>query len=401
MERQWHMKRPSRYRLSVNGVALVRLSAFLLVSLLLFSALPARSSAPDPILIGACFAKTGIGAMENSPNFRIAQLAVKTINAAGGALGRPLEIVEFDTMSTPLGARQAALGSIDAGVVAVVGPSWSSQGIPMARELQKAGIPMIGTTTTAAEVTQVGDFIFRTCYTDKQQAKALATFARQELNATRAAVMTIAGDVYSEGISAAFIHKFNEQGGTLAVQSRYLQDAMDFTPQVNAILANKPDIIFAAGFTRDSGLLLTQSRKSGITMPFLGGDGWSALERYPYLNPADGDNYYSSHWHRDMDSPSNRRFIELLKQEMGEEAPATIDAGIPNTFDAVGLIAEAIRRAKSTEPAKIRDALEAVDSYEGVTGTISFRASRDPLKSIMILQITGKGAVFVKAVTVP
>ncbi|UZP66052.1 ABC transporter substrate-binding protein [Desulfovibrio mangrovi] len=371
------------------------------MSLLLFTALPARSSAPAPILIGACFAKTGTGAMENSPNFRITQLAAKAINAAGGVLGRPLKIIEFDTMSTPLGARQAALGAIDAEVVAVVGPSWSSQGIPMAKELQKAGIPMIGTTTTAAEVTQVGDFIFRTCYTDKQQAKALATFARQDLNATRAAVMTIAGDVYSEGFSAAFISKFTELGGTLTVQSRYLQDAMDFTPQVNAILANKPDIVFAAGFTRDSGLLLKQSRKSGIAVPFLGGDGWSPLERYPYLNPADGDNYYSSHWHRDMDTPSNRHFIALLKQELGEEAPATIDAGIPNTFDAVGLIAEAIRRAKSTEPAKIRDALETIENYEGVTGTISFRTSRDPLKSVIILQITNRGAEFVKAVTSP
>jgi branched-chain amino acid transport system substrate-binding protein len=358
----------------------------------------AQEQSEEPIRVASVFARTGIGAEENSPNYRIVRLAAARINAVGGLLGRPLEIVELDTMSTALGARQAALDAVQAGVVAVVGPSWSSQGLAMAPVLQQAGIPMIGATTTAPAVTAVGDFIFRACYTDAQQAAALARFAREDLGAARVLVVTIADDVYSEGLSSDFARVFRELGGTVVEQLRYLQDAMDFTVQVEAVRRLKPDLVFVAGYTRDSGLLLKQARGAGLTMPFLGGDGWTALEHYPHLDPEKGDNYYTSHWHPDDDSPATRRFVDLLFREFGPHALDMIDAGNANAYDAVGLVANAVRRAGSAEPAAIRDSLATTDSYPGVTGTISFKGGRDPVKSLVVLRITKGGVEFVKKV---
>ncbi|WP_174404338.1 ABC transporter substrate-binding protein [Desulfovibrio subterraneus] len=397
----YHRNRPA-FRASGNAPVLTGrlLHTLLAVAVvMIFFVAETQAAEPKPIVIAACFAMTGSGALENSPNFRVAQLAAKDINDSGGVLGRPLQILELDTGSTPIGARQAALAALDAGVVAVVGPSWSSQGFPMARVLQKAGIPMIGPTTTAVGLTAIGNYIFRACYTDTGQAEALAGFARQEMKANRVAVMTIAGDVYSEGLSSAFAKRFTETGGTVAVQSRYLEDAMDFTRQVDDIVASRPDIVFASGFTRDSGLLLKQARKAGVAIPFIGGDGWSPSERFHHIDLSEGENYYSSHWHKDMDTPANRHFIKLLQQEMGDTAPEFIDAATPTVFDAVGLIAEAIRRAQDTDPEKIRIALNSISNYEGVTGTISYAGSRDPAKPVIILHITPDGVAFVKAVT--
>ncbi len=368
------------------------------VALLASLAAVCPAQAGEPIRIASVFAKTGAGAEENSPNYRIVALAAKQVNAQGGLLGRPVEVVEFDTGSTALGARQAALDAVKSGVVAVVGPSWSSQAMAMGPVFQKAGIPMIGPTTTAAEVTGIGDFIFRACYTDAQQAKALARFAFDDLQARRAVVVTIAGDVYSEGLSDAFSQGFGALGGTVATRMRYLQNAMNFEEQVRVIGEMSPDLVFVAGYTRDSGLLLKQARGAGLRMPFLGGDGWTALEHYPYLDPAKGDNYYVSHWHHEFDSEANSAFVKLLFDEFGPRALTMIDAGNANAYDAFGLVADAIRRADSAEPAAIRDALAATEQFPGATGFISFKNSRDPSKALVVLRITPDTVEFVKTV---
>lgn len=353
---------------------------------------------PEPIKIGSVFAKTGAGAESNSPNYRMVMLAAKIVNAQGGLLERPVEVVEFDTKSSPLGARQAALDAVAAKVVAVIGPSWSSQAMAMGPVLQEAGIPMIGVTSTAPEVTGIGDFIFRACYTDDSQADALARFAFDDLLARRVVVVTIAGDVYSEGLSAVFSQRFTAKGGTVETQLRYLQNAMNFEEQVRVIGKISPDLVFVAGYTRDSGLLLKQARGGGLEMPFLGGDGWTALEHYPYLDPAKGDNYYASHWHPDLDSEPSRAFVRLLKEEFGPGALRMIDAGNANAYDAFGLVADAIRRAGSADPAAVRDALAATEDYPGVTGSITFKDSRDPRKPLVVLRITPDTVEFVRKV---
>jgi branched-chain amino acid transport system substrate-binding protein len=379
----------------------VRLRRLWLPALLVALSVPcpdAGAQASGSVRVASVFARTGPGAEENSPNYRIVKLAADRVNAAGGVLGRPLEIVELDTMSTALGARQAAHDAVKAGVVAVVGPSWSSQAMAMGPVLQQAGIPMLGATTTAPEVTAIGDYIFRVCYTDALQARVLARFARLDLGAARAVVVTIAGDVYSEGLSAGFMQQFTELGGIVARQVRYLQDAMDFAAQVEAVRQEAPDLVFVAGYTGVSGLLLIQSGGAGLVMPFLGGDGWTALEHYPYLDPARGENYYVSHWHSDDASPASREFVELLLREFGPDALNSIDAGNANAYDALCLVAEAIRRAGSAEPAAIRDALAAIEGFAGVTGTISFRGARDPVKPMVVLRITPDAVEFVKKV---
>ena len=371
----------------------------LAMMLYLFAAAGSASAQPgEPIMIGVAVAKSGPGYEENALNFRIAELAASRINAQGGVLGRPVELVEFDTMSTALGSRQAAMSAVQAGIVAMVGPSWSSQAMAMGAILQEAGIPMIATTASAPEVTRIGDYIFRVCYTDDLQARALAGFAFKDLWARRAAVVTVAGDVYSEGLSSGFAAQFAALGGTVSIHLRYLQDAMDFSAQVEAIRAASPDIVFVAGYTRDSGLILKQARSAGLTMPFLGGDGWTALERYPYLDPARGENYYTSHWHPDNESEKGAAFMREVREGLGAEALEKVDAGIANTYDALALAVDAIRRAGSAEPRAIRDALAATANFPGVTGAITFDGSRDPIKPLVILRITPEAAQFVRTV---
>ncbi len=354
----------------------------------------AQTGDEGAIRIASIFAKSGSGAEENSFNYHVLRLAAKVVNQSGGVIGRQIELVEFDTLSTPIGARKAAMDAARAGVSAAIGPSWSAQALIMATVFQKAGIPMIGTTTTAPEVTLVGDYIFRACYTDIHQAKVLARFAHEHLKARTAAVVTIAGDIYSEGLSTEFIKRFAAQGGNVLVQVRYLQSAMNFTDQVETVLSAAPDLVFLPGYARDSGLFLKQARGSGLTMPFLGGDGWTGLENYAPLTPAQGDNYYVSHWHPASGTAASQAFVELMIKEYGNEAVRMIDGGNANVYDALGLVVDAIQRADSADPAEIRDALAHTEHFPGITGEISFKGSRDPVKPLVVLKISTSGVAY-------
>lgn len=351
-----------------------------------------------PITIVTMFAHSGIAAEENVPSYRVAAIAAEMINEAGGVLGRKIKLVPLDNKSTVLGARQAARKAVTLGATAVIGPSWSSHAMAVAPILQKASIIMIGTTTTNDRVTRLGDFIFRICYNDTLQSKALAKLAFNDLGARKAAILAIAGDVYSEELSDIFARRFTELGGRVVVRDSYLQSSMDFARQLAGIKAMQPDLVFVPGYARDSGLILKQARNMGLAMPFLGGDGWTALEEYRHLGPAKGDNYYVSHWHSGSDYPGNRRFVKLLTDKLGPDALSKIDAGNPCSYDALLVLADAIRRAGSTDTRAIRDSLLATRNFAGATGAITFAGARDPMKPVVVLKIRPKGVEYLKSV---
>lgn len=360
---------------------------------------PSSWAAGDPVLIASIFAHTGLASEENSPNYLMTRLAAKAINEQGGVLGRRIKLMEIDNQSTAIGSYQAAQKAVEMGVSAVVGPSWSSHAMIMAPVLQTAGIPMVGATTTAPRVTEVGNYIFRACYTNSVQAEALAQFATDDLSARTAAIMVIAGDEYSEDLAAVFQKAFRKQGGRVIIKESYLLSSMDFSKQLSVIQNAEPDLVFSPGFARDSGMILVQARKMGLTMPFLGGDGWTALEQYPYIGDLTGKNYYASHWHPTEDSPASKAFVAYIQKELGPAAMQHIDAGNPLAYDALSLVADAIQRAGSTDPDAIREALEQTVDFPGVTGNITFGGSRDPHKPIVILSISGKHVFFEKTVS--
>ena len=231
----------------------VFLFALLVIAIILGMAGQARGESLEPIRIASVFSATGPLSTQNVWSFSVVRLAAQKVNAQGGVQGRPIELVELDTQSTPLGARQAALEAVQAEVTAVIGPSFSSQAMAMGPVLQEAGIPMVGTNTTAPEVTRIGEYIFRICFTDEFQAKALARFAYDHLKARSVAVLHIVDDLYSEGLSSGFIEMFTALGGKSMVQLPYLLTDTDFSRQISIIKDFGPDLVLLPGHARHGG----------------------------------------------------------------------------------------------------------------------------------------------------
>ena len=328
----------------------------------------------EPIRIGVIFAKSGVAGVANQQAFQTVRYTAEQVNQAGGVLGRPIKLYEFDNLSTALGSRSAAQQAVAAKVSAVVGASWSSHSLAMAKVLQPAGIPMVAPTSSNPAVTQVGDYIFRTCFTDDQQGKILARFAYNDLQARRGAVIVNTGSSYSIGLADAFSQEFTAIGGSLTPRLEYLKDVTPPNELLATLVGSDADIIFFPSHEEVAGVIISAARKLGIGTPFLGGDGWSPRMYELAGNVIDGS-YYSNYWNMNDDSPEMQRLQAGMRERIG-----VITRGlVPFTHDATLLLVDAIERAGSDESAKIRDALAATRDFHATGRTISMGPGGDPL----------------------
>jgi branched-chain amino acid transport system substrate-binding protein len=367
-------------------------SAFLFWLLLPFS-----THASETVKIAAIFAKTGPAVVVPGlrPEFSAIQLAVKQLNDGGGLLGHPIEVLEFDTQSTALGAKQAALEAIKAKVIVVIGATRSSHSLGMAPVLQAASIPMLSPSSTNPQVTLVGDYIFRVCFIDDFQGEVMATFAVKELQANTAIVLTNASEKFSLSLAGFFIEKFMKLGGKILWEGDYLGDAVNFEEQLVKLKELKPDVCFVPGYDTDTGFIVKQSREMGIESIFLSGDGLTQ-DLYKYAGAAAAGTYFLKHWHPEDLDPKSRQFEQAYEKE-NSKIP---DAVTALSYDAVMLVADAVKRAGSIEPKDIRAALAATQGFKGVSGEITFDENRNPVnKSAVIVQFEKDAWVYVKTIT--
>lgn len=345
--------------------------------------------AVEPVKIAAIFAETGIATSHNAPHIQMVKLAVEEINNQGGLLGRPAELIIIDNKSTPIGSTIAAKKAVQLRVPAVIGASWSSHSLQMASVLQQAEIPMITGSSTNPKITRIGNYIFRTCFIDSFQAKSMAEFAYIDLGARTAGVLEIINEEFSLTLAELFVSSFQEYDGKVILNESYENNAVDFSNILQKVKTLQPDVVYVPGYVRDSGLLIKQAVSLGIQRTFLGADGWAGSLIYNYGGDALEGNYYSAHWHPEVNFPQSVHLQKLYKQKYGSEIS---NMNAPLTYDAVMLLADSIRRANSLDPKKIRDAIAETKGFQGATGNITLDEQGDPLNKPMVIMKLGKNA---------
>ncbi len=355
----------------------------------LLSVLPVQ--AVESIKLGAIFAKSGAAALANEDHFAGFRLAIKEINKAGGVLGRPLEGVEFDNRSEQIGARQAAQQAVKAGVVTVVGNSWSSHSLAAGPVLQEAKIVMLAPDSTNADVTGIGDYIFRSCFTDSLQGKVLARFAVNELHLKKAALMVDVKSDYSLGLAEFFKNTFTSMGGQIVDEQQYTHNQHNFAKQLEEIKKYNPEVLFIPGHD-EAAFIARQAQKIGIDAVYLFGDGMDYASTIKKGVAKIKKGFFTNHWNSKVTSTQSQKFIASLEKE----DTIKLSSGAALTYDSVYLLADAISRAGSTDPEGIRIALANTHNYRGVTGIFNFNAQGDPIKSVVLMEIKDGELLFYK-----
>ncbi len=279
-------------------------------------------------------------------------------------------------------------------VVAIIGEGASGRCLEGAPIAQAAGVPVVSPAATNPKVTEVGDQIFRVCFTDPFQGTVMATFARRSLKAKRVGLLVDVGASYSVGLADHFRQRFIADGGEIVADQRFSGGDKDLRAQLTAIKAASPDAIFAPCYYGDAGLVLLQARQLGITVPMLGGDGYEAPELVEIAGKAAEGACFPVHFSVDSTEARSRRFVERFTARF-QKAPTGVSA---LGYDAVMLIADAIGRAGSAESRAIRDALAATKDFDGVTGMITIDAHRDARKPAAIIRVQDGRFRFVETV---
>lgn len=316
------------------------------------------------------------------------RLALDEINAAGGVLGRKIRVITEDDRSLADEAKAAVnkLISNDK-VVAVIGEIASSRSLAAAPICQDAEIPMLSPGSTNPKVTEVGDYIFRSCFIDPFQGTAVAKFAMENLKLKKFAVLYPVNSDYGVGLRQFFKEAVAKRGGTITEDLAYTEGKdVDFRAQLTKIKSTNPEAIFVSGYYTEAGLIAQQARELGITVPLLGGDGWDSDKTIAVGKSAVEGCYFSNHYSQEEDRPAVKKFVEDYRKKYNGKIP---DAMAVLGYDAMKLMADAISRAGSTDGAAIRDALAATKDFPGASGVITIDENRNAKKSAVILKIEG------------
>ena len=397
---------PRASRLKKTGSDLPRLLCWLLIGVVVAHVLLASPSTgaaeeqrdglgPEPIRIAAIFSLTGIAARHNMQILEVILATAAKINTKGGVLGRPLELKMYDNESTPIGSLTAARQAVADGVTAVIGAHWSSHSLAMAPYLQNEGVPMISPASTNPDVTIGRDYIFRVCFIDTMQGKAMARFAAEQLKVDSVGILYNVDERYSIDLANYFQTEMLLQGRKVSLIKGYRGVSTDFSKHIASLLRNQPDAVYIPGYTRDTALFMKQARKQGVTSIFLGGDGWDLIEKL-VDKEVDGS-YQTVLWHPDMPFAETREALKIM-HETSENMAWNLSA--PMGYDAVMVLADAIRRAGTTDRARVRDALAATRDFPGVAGPITFDSQGDPVgKAIVIVKFEQQQMKYVTMVT--
>ena len=354
-----------------------------------------RLAGDEPIRIGMFASLTGREASFGQTNHRGAAFAIEELNAAGGVLGRRLELIAEDTRSLQGEAATATKKLIARDrVVAVVSGTGSSAALEAAPICQTASVPLVAATATNPRVTEAGDYIFRACFIDPFQGTALAKFARGTLRARRVAVLVSANNAYSVGLAKYFRERFTADGGAVVAEARYNEGDKDFRAQLTAIKAAGPDAIFGSGNYTEGALICVQARQLGLTVPLFGGDTWDTPALTELAGKSAEGACFTGHFSPDSTDPAVQGFVARFRARWGEKP----DTGTSLGYEAVQLLADAIRRAGSTAGAKVRDALAATKDFAGVTGRITIDAQRNASKPAVIFTVKDGKFVYVESV---
>ena len=376
--------------------SLLTLAAALAASVSIVGCSGSSSSSDDVIKIGVFEPLTGANGAGGADEYDGIKLANKL---SPEVLGKKVQLVVVDNKSDKVEAANAATVLAQKEKVNAVLGSWGSSlsmaGGPIFAE---AKIPAVAVSATNPAVTKGNDFYFRVCFLDPFQGTVGAAYAFNELKAKKVAIIREVSNDYSVGLAKFFVDHFVKLSGdekAIVATADYNTGDQDFSAQLTNIKQFEPDVIFAPGNYTESALIIKQARDLGITAKFIGGDTWDINAFLEVGGAAVEGAIVSTFFANDVPiNKTSEAFLKSFRDEYKKEPPAVAALG----YDAYLVVLDAIKRANSAEPQKIREALTQTKAFEGSAGSITINAERNADKAAVFKTVKDGKFVFLTTV---
>ena len=372
----------------------MKLTKSVAVAFSLVLVMAGMAMAAETVKIGVYLPITGgnaIGGQLELDGVKLAHQQYPTVD------GKKIELVVVDNKSDKVESANAVKRLIEKDKVrAIIGTYGSSLAMAGGEVAEKAGIPMVGTSCTNPLVTQGKKYVFRVCFIDPFQGAGAADYALKELKAKSAAMLIEVTEDYSVGRGNFFKQNFTKNGGKIVSVMNYQKGDQDFTAQLTEIISKKPDVLYIPANFAEGAIIMRQARELGAKFSILGGDamdnpemvkiGGDSVEGFSYTTFA-----YTPNMAEKLMSPIQKQFTAQWRKAFPGKDPAALTGC---GYDAYLLIYNAIKSAKSTDPAKITAAIASTKDMPGVTGTTTINKTHDAEKSVGIIKIEKGKQVF-------
>lgn len=369
--------------------------AYRMVALLL-TALPI-SAAGKVLNIGHITALTGSDAYIGEGAVPALEDYVNELNVKGGINGYTLKVISYDGRSESADCVAIARRLIDQDkCVAIIGPTFSGAGIPIAKIVDDAKVPCIATTATNVNVTvneagKVHPYMFRVGFIDPYQGKALADYAYNRLGRRRVAFLTDVASPYTVGVHQFFADRFKQLGGQVVMDEGYNKGDQEFRAQLAKVRSSKADVLMAAADNfKDPGLIAKQAKALGLKVTMMGADGWTVEDILKLAGPELEGAYFTTL--ASVDDPYFAPYNKAFAAKHNGRQPNIW--GYLN-LDAMKIIENAVRKVTagggSPEPTKLRDAIENTKDLQVFTCKFTMdKTNHNPLnKPVVLMKIAG------------
>ncbi len=368
----------------------VKLNVVAMAAAVLFAG---TASAQDLVVkIGHVGPTSGAIAHLGKDNENGARMAIEELNAKGVMIGgrkAKFELLAEDDAGDPKQGTAVAQKLADSKVNGVIGHLNSGTSIPASKVYSDAGIPQISPSATNPKFTRNGyKTTFRVVADDVHLGGTLGRYAVKELKGKSIAVIDDR-TAYGQGVAEEFAKAVKASGGAIAESQFTTDKATDFTAILTAIKSKNPDVVFFGGMDAVAGPMLRQMKQLGINAKFLGGDGICSSGLPGLTGGALADGQVVCAEAGGVEG-AQKAGMDKFYADFKKKYNADVQVYAPYVYDATMVMADAMVKAGSADPAKYLPVLAKTDGYKGVTGIIGFDAKGD-IKNGALTLYTYKG----------
>lgn len=276
-------------------------------------------------------------------------------------------------------------------VTAIIGPTLSTEMNVVGPEADLNGVPIMGTSTTAEGIPQIGEYVFRNSLPEALAIPASIDKAIEKYDAKKVAILYGNDDVFTKSGFDTMKKAAEEKGLEILTIETFQKGQSDYNAQLTKIKGLKPDLILASALYNEGAVIMDQARKLGIDVPFVGGNGFNSPEVIKIAGDAANGLIVATPWYGDKDDQKVQEFVKKYEEKYGKKP----DQFAAQAYDALYIMAEALKNAGDADRDAVRDALAETKDFQGILGSFSFDKDGDVVMEPTVLIIDeGKFKVF-------
>ncbi|MFC0274780.1 ABC transporter substrate-binding protein [Metabacillus herbersteinensis] len=309
------------------------------------------------------------------------KLAQEEINSKGEV---KINLVTEDSagkQDQALSAAQKLMNSEE--IIAILGPTLSTEMNVVGPEADINGIPIMGTSTTADGIPQIGDYVFRNSIPESLAIPAAVDKAMEKYDVKKVAILYGNDDVFTTSGYETMKKTAEEKGFEVVATETFQKGQSDYNAQLTKIKGLNPDIILCSALYNEGAVIMDQARKMGIEVPFIGGNGFNSPEVIKIAGDASNGLIVATPWYGGKEDPKVQEFVSKFEKEYGKKP----DQFAAQAYDALYIMAEALKNAGEADRDKLRDALAEIKDLEGILGKFSFDKDGDVVMEPTVLVI--------------